>query len=99
MCSISDFYLEVYAGNSNSSSNALAGETITVYVTVNNVQGQRCSCVTLAYTVNGVEFTRQDVCVKAGYYWENFGYLQAWATYVVPRDGTYNFCAEIVSVR
>ena len=104
MCNISDFYLEVYAGSLSATPyskplTALPGETIKVYVTVNNVAGMNCHCATVSFTVNGTEFTRKEVCVNPGYTWEHFAYMETSATYIVTKEGTYNFCAEVVSVR
>ena len=104
MCIVSDFYVEIYAGSTTSTpytkpNTALPGDTVKVYVTVNNVAGMKCTCATVSFTVNGREFARKEVCVNPGYYWEHFAYMETFATYLVSTEGTYNFCAEVVSVR
>lgn len=76
------------------------GSTVQLYVQVqNNTNPFTCSCATVAFYVNGAEIGRKELCVNPGYKWDMFGYLETTMTYVIPAYGTYDFCAEIISVR
>ena len=113
MCSPSEFVVEIGVDCLNKApcpipNGMLPGNIVEVHAYVTNL-GQKCTCATVSFSANGVEFARKELCVpyRSGYengvfyvyYWEVFGMLEAIAQYTVGSPGTYNFCAEVVSVR
>lgn len=80
------------------------GDIVELYAQAFHLGGsEECTCATVAFSLNGVEIDRREVCLIAisgrTSYWGAYSYLEATTTYIIKNPGVHNFCAEVVSVR
>lgn len=106
-CNVANFRIEEFTVDKfphDPYGNIKPGDIVELYAQALHLGGsEECTCATVAFSLNGVEIDRREVCLIAISgrisYWGAYSYLEATTTYIIKNSGVHNFCAGVVSVR